>query len=72
MLIGTIWIYESPRYLFGMEKFDECKEIISKIAEWNGKKDYEQAIFEEENIMMIENIDEHIDNDRINPSGPVS
>jgi hypothetical protein len=40
------------------------------IAKRNGVKDYEEPVFNEENIIMVENHDDVID--RINPSGPVS
>jgi len=40
------------------------------IARRNGKKDYEEPVFDEEYIIMVENQDDVID--RINPSGPVS
>jgi len=31
-LIGCIYVLESPRYLFGMEKFHECKKVMMVIA----------------------------------------
>lgn len=34
--IGTIFVYESPRYLFGMEKYDEARNILAKYAKFNG------------------------------------
>jgi hypothetical protein len=40
------------------------------IARRNGVKDYEEPVFNEENIVYIENADDVIE--RINPSGPVS
>merc|ERR1712226_416961 len=69
-LVLTFYVEESPRYLFGMEKFDECKRVLTSIAKKNGKKDYTEPTFAEENIILIENADDVID--RINPSGPVS
>jgi len=71
-LFLCIWVSESPRYLFGMEKFEECREVLSSIAQWNGTKDYEPPVFEEENTIMVEDIDDDDIIERINPSGPVS
>lgn len=67
---GMLYVEESPRYLFGMEKFEECKKVLTTIASKNGKKDYVEPTFSEENILLIENADDVIE--RINPSGPVS
>lgn len=44
-VIGCVYICESPRYLFGMEKFDECRKAMVYIAMRNGKKDYQEPIF---------------------------
>lgn len=54
-LFGCIWITESPRFLFGRDKFEECKKVMVTIAKRNGVKDYEEPVFVEENILMIEN-----------------
>jgi MFS family permease len=69
-LIACLYITESPRYLFGMERYEECRQVLMTIAKRNGVKDYEEPVFNEENIIMVENHDDVID--RINPSGPVS
>lgn len=34
-IIGIFKIPESPEYLYSYYKFDECREVIKKIAEWN-------------------------------------
>lgn len=39
-LVGCLYLVESPRYLFGMEKFDECREVLKIIAKRNGLADY--------------------------------
>ena len=39
-LVGTLYIVESPRYLFGIEKFEECKKVLCTIAARNGIHDY--------------------------------
>ena len=36
-LIGSFWIPESPRYLLSTGQVEECKGIIDRIAESNGK-----------------------------------
>lgn len=46
--IGTIFVYESPRYLFGMEKYDEARNILTKYAKINGIKNYRPITFIEE------------------------
>ena len=40
-LFSCFYLTESPRYLFGMEKFDECR---------NGKTDYIPPVFEDETV----------------------
>lgn len=35
-VIGGLFVVESPRYLFGMENFDKCRESLLTIAKWNG------------------------------------
>lgn len=30
--IASFYVLESPRYLFGVEKYDECREVLAKIA----------------------------------------
>lgn len=39
-LVGTLYIVESPRYLFGIERFDQCRQVMITIAARNGEKDY--------------------------------
>lgn len=39
-ILGVFYVVESPRYLFGMEKFDECRIVLKTIANRNGIKDY--------------------------------
>lgn len=34
--VGAFYIVESPRYLFGMEKFDICRTVLNTIAKRNG------------------------------------
>ena len=69
-VLGCYFVTESPRYLFGMERFEECKKVLMIYARRNGVKDYEEPLFNEETIAMIENSDDIIE--RINPSAPVS
>lgn len=69
-VLGCFYICESPRYLFGMERFEECRKTMVYIAKRNGVKDYEEPTFEEESVMMIEEAGGDV-MDRINPSGPL-
>jgi hypothetical protein len=34
--ILSFFIPESPKYLFGKERFDECRKSLQKIASGNG------------------------------------
>ena len=34
-LIGLFWVPESPVYLYNMFRFDECREVLLKIATRN-------------------------------------
>ena len=36
-----LFIVESPRYLYGIQKFEECAVSLEKIARYNGVKGYE-------------------------------
>jgi Sugar (and other) transporter len=35
--IGLFFIPESPEYLYSFYRFRECREVIEKIAKWNGR-----------------------------------
>jgi hypothetical protein len=37
-ILGIFLIPESPEYLYFYYKFEECKEVLSSIAKWNGVK----------------------------------
>ncbi len=55
--ILSFYLVESPRYLFGVEKYDECRAVLVKIAERNGVTDYQPCKFEEEMYIMVEETD---------------
>jgi len=42
-VIAVYWIPESPRYLYGINNLDKCRETLIYIAEKNGVRDYEPA-----------------------------
>jgi hypothetical protein len=44
-IIGCFYLIESPRYLFGMENFEECRKIMILIAKRNGVENYEEPTF---------------------------
>lgn len=50
----SLLIPESPRYLFGMEKYEECRAVFRKLARGNGKGDVELPRFEEEYEICVE------------------
>lgn len=53
-----------------MERFEDCKNVLAIIARRNGKKDYKEPVFEDEDILFIE---EEVElTNKINPSGPVA
>lgn len=56
--ILSFFIPESPKYLFGKEKFDEARNSLKKIASGNGVSDFKPPIFEHENTLHIEVDDE--------------
>jgi hypothetical protein len=65
-LIGCLYIVESPRYLYGMERFDECRQAMISIAYRNGVTDYQEPLFLDEQVILIENEDGDVI-DRIAP-----
>lgn len=67
-LFGAFYLTESPRYLFGMENFEECRKVMMTIAKRNKVLDYQEPIFDDEHIVMIEVED---GSQNINPSGPI-
>ena len=40
LIIPICYLTESPRWLYGMGNFEKCSEVLTKIAAWNGYKDY--------------------------------
>ena len=38
--ICCYWVPESPRYLYGINELEKCKEVFAYIAAKNGIKDY--------------------------------
>jgi hypothetical protein len=53
-VVATLYVVESPRYLFGIENFDECRQVLVTIAYRNGVTDYTAPIFEDELFDLIE------------------
>jgi hypothetical protein len=56
--ILSFFIPESPKYLFGKERFDECRQSLKTIASRNGVSDFKPPIFLHENTLHIEIDDE--------------
>ena len=44
----TLFMPESPRFLYSQKRFSECKEVLKKIIEMNGKKIDSDFMFEAE------------------------
>jgi len=38
---ATFYVMESPLYLFGMERYEECRQVLTAIAYYNGIIDYQ-------------------------------
>ena len=71
-LIGCAYLTESPRYLYGMERFEDCRKTLKVIAARNGIQDYSEAVFPEESELMIESSDDPVERiSKINTSGPL-
>ena len=51
------WVPESPRYLYGINNLDKCKEVLAYIAKANGIKDYEMPSFDVEYQIMVDDMD---------------
>jgi hypothetical protein len=56
--ILCFFIPESPKYLFGKEKFDECRKSLATVASRNGVVDYHPPKFAIEDELLIEIDDE--------------
>ena len=39
-VIAMYWIPESPRYLYGINNLEKCRDVLAYIAKANGVKDY--------------------------------
>ena len=51
-----LFITESPRYLYGVQKFEECSKALETIARRNGVKDYQTRTFEVEYDVLLEDL----------------
>ena len=52
--ILTCFFLEAPRYLFGTEQYERCRQIFTRLALRNGVKDFEMKPFHEEYEICIE------------------
>ena len=44
----SLLIVESPRFLYGRDKFEVCSQVLGKIARYNGVRDYDAPMFDVE------------------------
>jgi len=70
-VIAVYWIPESPRYLYGINNLEKCRETLIYIAEKNGVQNYEPAVFEVDFEIMAENIDDASDEGRPSEQVPM-
>lgn len=47
-LIGILMIPESPEYLYSFYRFDECRAVLQRVAQWNKKSFPEHLEFDVE------------------------
>ena len=38
IIVGLLWLPESPDFLYAKGRYDESKEVLMRIAKWNGAK----------------------------------
>jgi hypothetical protein len=62
------FIPETPRYLFGMEQYDKCREVLALTARRNGVKNYVPPRFEEEYDVYVEDLDQNAKLEQMGPS----
>ena len=55
--ICLFWVPESPRYLYGINELEKCKETLKYIAAKNGVTNYEAPVFEADYEITVENVD---------------
>ena len=56
--ILTIFIPESPRYLYGANQLEECGAVLKKLAKYNGVVGYDDPKFDPDVEILIQNLDE--------------
>jgi len=59
-LVGILMIPESPEYLYSFYRFDECRAVLQRIAQWNNRAFPEHLEFDVEadlkNIIFVERV----------------
>jgi hypothetical protein len=63
-IVAVYWIPESPRYLYGINDLEKCREIFIYIAKKNGIQDYQPPLFEADYEITAERVDEISDQGR--------
>ena len=53
----SLLIVESPRFLYGRDNFEACRQVLSKIARYNGVRDYEAPVFDVGYEIDVEEVD---------------
>jgi len=54
----TVFVPESPRYLYGINKLDECKKVFNTVAKWNKIENYKTPEFEVDTLIIVGDVDE--------------
>ena len=62
--VACYWVPESPRYLYGINNLEKCKETFRYIAKMNGIKDYVDPEFQVEYEITAECVDDDSNNGR--------
>ena len=67
--VFAYWLPESPRYLYGINNLDKCRDTLAYIARMNGVQNYEPAKFEADYEIAVDDVDEIAGASRQSPRG---
>ena len=55
--IGAFFVPESPRWLYGINNLERCKQVFIQIARFNGVKNYQPPQFDVDYLIYVEDVD---------------